>query len=90
MSPEAHKQAHHFSQLSKNKPSFWHRPVLRWRYYIEWVWRGRDEKYRTVEKSDIGRGDQKLKETCFGDFHMSAGMAQRVWAPRFTAFLSSG
>ena len=52
-------------------------------YFIKWVWRGRDEKSRTVEKSEIGRGDQKLKETCFWDFHIPVGMAQRVWPPSF-------
>jgi len=54
--------------------------VLRWRYFIEWVWRGRDEKSRTVEKSEIGRGDQKSEETCFWDFHIPRQMAQRDWA----------
>ena len=81
MAPEAQKQVRRFSQLSTNKASFWHLHVLRWRYFNEWVWRGRDEKFRTVEKSEIGRGDQKLEDTCFWDFHIPIGMAQRVWAP---------
>jgi len=83
MAPEAQKQARRFSQLSTNKARFWHLPVLRWRYFIEWVWRGRDEQSRTVEKSEIGRGDQKLEETCFWDFHIPRQMAQRDWAPSF-------
>jgi predicted anti-sigma-YlaC factor YlaD len=81
MAPEAKKHARHFSQLSTNKVSFWHLPVLCWRYFIERVLRGRDEKSRTVEKRYIGRGDQKLKETCFWDFHIPVGMSQRAWAP---------
>ena len=58
--PEGQKQAYHFSQLSTNKASFRHVPVLRSRYFFEWVWRGRDEEFRTVEKSDTVPGVQKL------------------------------
>ena len=89
MAPEAQKQANRFSQLSANKASFWHLPVLLWRYFIKWVWRGRDEKSRTIEKSEIGRGDQKLKETCFWEFHIPVGMAQRVWAPSIWVLVQS-
>ena len=81
MAPGAQKQAHRFSQFSTNKASFWHLPDLSWRYFTKWVWRKRSEKFRIVEKCKIGREDQKLKETCFWDFHISVGMAQRVWAP---------
>jgi hypothetical protein len=66
--PEGQKQAYHFSQLSTNKANFRHLPVLRSRYFFEWVWRGRDEKFRTVEKSDTVPGVQKLQSTCFWIF----------------------
>ena len=79
--PEGQKQVYRFSQLSTDKASFWHVLVLRSRHFFEWVWRGRDEKFRTVEKSDTVQGIQKLENTCFWDFHIPTEMAQRVWAP---------
>ena len=57
--PEGQKQAYHFDQLFTNKASFRYVPVLRSRYFFEWVWRGRDEEFRIVEKSDTVPGVQK-------------------------------
>jgi hypothetical protein len=48
-----------------------------------WIWRGRDEEFRTVEKSHTVPGVQKFENTCFWDFHIPTEMAQRVWAPSF-------
>jgi len=79
--PEGHKQAYHFSQLSTNKASFWHVPVLRSRYFFEWVWRGRGEELRTVEKSGTVPGVQKLENTCFRHLTLPRQMAQRDWGP---------
>ena len=50
-------------------------------YFFEWVWRGRDEKFRTVKKSDTVPGVQKLENTCFWDFYIPTEMTQMVLAP---------